>query len=513
MSLIYKLRKADLTPIANVEVWSYINSTYVRNLTIIDGGEFAITENEVEDQVYYKKTLKSKLKVSKDDFNFLHNEINQDEKYFVDVFKKCEGENKFIQRCQFSQEDVEYDLDKCTCEIELHISSIYDCIEANRTFKSSFGGFSSSGYNMLYSLIGIDTYPIIDMIEMANYVIQSLSCKGYENNIPASLNFAISDFFNWQINSHYGSIPRGLIQDSQEVGGPYLTPIPNYVNTGDGIYVIAMAIKSNVLDPNASNPATNYNMSFAEFESMLKNVFNVYWIIERNETTATVLGQNTIQYIRFEHYSWFEKNLNYDTTIATNAPLNVFKNKLKVDRPDLPSEEIWNFTDNYNSDFLGFPITYKKYMSNKKKQRDVSLITLDAKYIADNPTGNYSRDGFVLYDVTYPSSFSAPLGLLVKTANSPSTSVINGSISLYNLHDKFHRHNRPVKEGNMNGNEETFISPVYKKEQPDVLVKMCCENDYEIKDSLVKTEIGIGSIKQAEINYTEGQIKFTVKHE
>ncbi len=66
----------------------------------------------------------------------------------------------------------------------------------------------------------------------------------------------------------------------------------------------------------------------------------------------------------------------------------------------------------------------------------------------------------------------------------------------------------------MNGiPNEPFLSPVYKKEQSNIVVKSCCDDPFDPLYSLVKTEMGDGIITEKENNYSTGIITFQLNQQ
>ena len=84
-----------------------------------------------------------------------------------------------------------------------------------------------------------------------------------------------SDFFGWDAP---GDAP-GYVAGENYVTGE--------VTQTEGLMMVQ---KSDVMDPSASNPATIGEMTFKEFMSMLRIMFDCYWDIDANG------------YIRIEHW-------------------------------------------------------------------------------------------------------------------------------------------------------------------------------------------------------------------
>lgn len=453
----------------------------IRDVYPIDDAEFIVTETREKGQFYYVKSIKNKLKLGRDDYGHYYAQINYCRKYYVNIYKDCQGVETFIYQCYFNQTNIDYNLDKCFCEIELKDTSIYNCFNDARSIETNVMEYNSPTTpplpaNFKYDNTDPNNYRTMELIYVVSWVLGQMVCGAYE---------VISDFFNWQYDAFGNYIPITT------------QPVVNYVNVAQPGYWIWIAQKSDFINPNATNPARNMPFSFDMVEKIMTEVFNVYWVIDTGR-------------IRFEHYSWFTKNLNYDTTTATNFPLNEFKNKLKRDSEDYPTKEIWKFMEaGTNEDFIGVPIIYDANCVGKTpKDRGAEFATTDINYILNNP-GAISNDGIVILDVYEVAGQMYPYVVNGYISGNPAR---NMRLSIANMQYDLHRHNRPFTSGTMNNLPETFLSPVYNKIQDDMLTKLCCTDDYEKSDSLVRTEIGDGIIEEAEVNFTKEQIKFKLKH-
>lgn len=510
--LSYEIRKAVNDPFDD-----YTGSEVILRPSPLNDAEFIVSETEVEGQVYYKKKIKDKLKLGSSETTFFLNEISNCYKYYINIFKFCNGSKKFIFRAQFSVNNISFDLDQCTCEIDLQNTSPYECLEKNRTLLVDY--LLETGSVEVTQQVKLDntfteTYRAEDLLRVVNVVLRKLYCRGFDGNVKADAINAVSDFFNWHKepgspnDQNYKT--RSYIYDGDFLTGPgpgTITEITNYVNPSDDPYHIFIGLKSDAINPTASNPASKFKISFADIEEMLKEVFNVYWILESEIC------------IRFEHFSWFVKNVNYDAITATNFPFNKNKNKFKINQDDFPASETWEFVDHSNTDFIGMPIKYPQCSNGKFETRGFNKLTTDIAYLynkfAGADTDDLTREGFVLYDVytTYTLPRTAPYYVVKVVGYISSVNQFNNRLSTGNFHVDLHKHNRPFDSGTMNNSATTFLSKVYKKEQENIVVKNCCVDENKPEESLVKTELGNGKIVEKEINYSKDTIKFKLKHD
>ncbi len=463
---------------------TYLN---VRDCYPVDDAEFIITETREKGQFYYIKTIKNKLKLANnsktgvDDFTHYYGKIDECKKYYVKIYKYCQGVETFIYECFFNYSNITYDIDKCVLEIELKDTSIYNCFNDRRSIETNLMESGAPGTpplpaNFKYYVGDPNTYRTIELVSVVSWVLGQMVCGAYE---------VISDFFDWQYDG----------------GGNYMPittqPNTNYVNIAQPSYWIWLAAKSDVINPNASNPSTNIKISFDTVEKIMTEVFNVYWVIDGGR-------------IRFEHYSWFAKNVNYDTMSATNFPFNKFKNVIRRDSEDFPSKETWKFMEAGGEDYVGLPIIYDENCATLNPQdRGVLNLTTDAEYIRTTPSA-INNDGIVIFDAY---EIAGQKYCYVDAGAITAVNSYNARLSTANLQRDLHKYNRPFTTGTMNNVLTSFLSPVYNKIQDNMIVQLCCTDDYEKYDSLVTTELGDGIIEEAEINFTKEQIKFKLKHE
>lgn len=487
-SLRYEIVIVDASSADHFGYENAITNGYYRNLEEVNDVEFTVVETKEKDQMYYTKKVKSPLEVAGSDFQYLYDRIDSCEKYWMNVYKRCEdGVERHVHRCFFNQLNIEYDLDSCVATIELQDSPIYECIRTNRGRKFNLFDYYTPTAQVQFYLGAPEVYRTMDFFYAVVAAISEMSCCSES----ACYVYTISEFFEW---SH------DILTDTYTI--PLVQPTSNYANALAG-YWPHISAKDDVKDPFASNPATVLEISFEDVETVMREIFNVYWIIEDPK------------YIRWEHYSWFARNVNYDATSATNFPLNKKKNKIKIDKQDFPTTEKFLSMEAGSEDFIGMPIEYPSDCSNgSTKERGTPQCTVDVEYIQNNPEKIDSL-GFVLWDIVeiFPGTPLAPYFPVYATGYLSGAAFHNNRLSWGNVLFDLHLHGRPTTSGRINGNTETFLSPVYKKIQEDIIVENCCEDEFQKHESLVRTEIGDGAVEEAEINYNLGQITFKVKHE
>lgn len=278
----------------------------------------------------------------------------------------------------------------------------------------------------------------------------------------------------------------------------------NYV-TGElnKVAHIHIAQKSDIIDPDASNPATKGMITFSEMANMLREVFNVFWFID---------GTN----LRFEHYSYFVRTANpsFDLTSAGLQKWIIGKNKYSYDKAKMPKYERYKWSEASNTDFVGTEISYDSFCVNLDPKSNVlnhlpGNVTTDLAYINSDPT-EIDKEGFVLiandlFGATYVVQSEAGLitGLIKP----------NMHLSWANLHYNYHRHGRVLLEGNMNNEVTVFLSAKRTKKQVDIKFPYCCADELLPLTELVTTYLGEGEIEKMSFSIKNNTITADLLHD
>ena len=452
------------------------------DLQFVSDPDFVVTETREKERFYYIKKIKSKLNLVESDYQYFIDNFGKCYRYYVKVYKRCEDKENFLALAYFSDKNMDIDKDKCSMDIELEDNSPYNCIKNKGTTKVDVYGVAAPK-NLLLD-ISNKVYRRIDWWQVVLTVSSQLNCCDDFGCVFQP----VSDFFNWQKDGFGGTI----FPDDQ---CPPNTC--NYVNNTQPNYYLRFAAKSDIKNRTASNPATKVLVSFNDIEQIMREVFNVYFVVEDT-------------YIRWEHYSYFTRFVNYDATSVTNFPFNKFKNKLQFDNDDFPSTETWEFMEAFDVNFIGVPIIYKTECTNgEDKQFGFDRLTTDTEYITNEPTA-IDNDGFVLIDCY---KFGIVWKVYTAIGVLSAAPYRNVRLSTANIQQDLFRYGRPLINGNMNNVDQTFISKFPNVIQNDIIVENCCTDEYEKYKSVVRTEIGDGLIDEAEVDYTKEQIKFKLRHD
>lgn len=252
--------------------------------------------------------------------------------------------------------------------------------------------------------------------------------------------------------------------------------------------------KSDIIDPGATNPATIGVFTLKLWLDWCREVFNCYWKIEE------VAGVLTF---KIEHYDYFQNTLAVDLTSATYADLVRYSNKYDHLKGEIPRKEIWQWMDKeilQATLFDGYPIIYSELCSQEGSElnHELELLTTNITMLLDNPQA--SLDGFCLIST---SVYLGDYILNYETVLGNPTLYANAHLALPNLHENYHKYNRFLGEGNMNGALTTFLSWKPNIKQIAVKIPDCCPGiDVE---GYVITELGItlganGIINRADLD-------------
>lgn len=231
--------------------------------------------------------------------------------------------------------------------------------------------------------------------------------------------------------------------------------------------------KSDFKRINSSQEATLLEMSFKELTEILRNGFNIYWRLENTESGYV---------IRFEHISYWIKIAGIDTTVSPYDEFTASTSKYSYNKDKLPEQEKWNMSEVGSSeDFTGVNIIYQGCFvkTGKIQEYTIPLITTDVSYFQQN-IDSISDDGFVLMKKGIDDG--SVIGAYTGVAG------IGKLLSIANLQDKFFRHDRVLLQGNMNGQDETFLSVKKTRNIKDLKVRLCCEEFNS--DNYVTIDIG-----------------------
>lgn len=264
------------------------------------------------------------------------------------------------------------------------------------------------------------------VIECLTYLIEKSGCL-----IPRIR----SDFFEWD---PVGNAPN------YQTGYNYVTGEVNQVDN------LIMLQKSDAIDPTASNPATLGEMSFAEFMTMLKEMFQVFWDIDEDGS------------LRIEHIKFWTFPLGLDLVTGPYAGMDRGYAASESLNERIKRLERLTFQESNGLDFVGKDIVYDSPCaanegdgSNENEsveEHTPGAITTDINFIIAEPD-EITKSGFVMLATRYTGAVYATIIDVGALSDGLTT---NAPLSTANLFDKYWTWNRKLRRGIMNEESRLF---------------------------------------------------------
>jgi len=249
--------------------------------------------------------------------------------------------------------------------------------------------------------------------------------------------------------------------------------------------------KSDVKRPTATGNASKANLSFEKLMEMLVETFNVRWRVE---------GVT----IRMEHVSFFTRNAGFDLTQPRWNKFTKAMRQYTYDTDDIPAREEYKFMEAGYGDFQGVPIIYSGgcvsgASRNNVKNHAVDKVTTDVELVLSNPDPDsnvVTDDGFVLIAADYDGSNY----YIISEASILGGSTLNNSLAWAQLHRDYHKWDRSLSKGNMNGVNTDFYSTKPTKKGKKVTIPLCCGDVFN-PDNTIKTVLGTGIVDKATFSF------------
>ena len=270
----------------------------------------------------------------------------------------------------------------------------------------------------------------------------------------------------------------------------FLTDDVNYVtNEQSKTNKITIAQRSDIELPTSTEPATLAEITLEEMFTELNRECDLY------------LGfENDI--LVLEHYSYWNFGLGIDAT-AYHENLNK-SDSYEYLSVKSPNKETWQFADYQNTDFQPNSIIYNVVCTNNDEESIKSCkFCTDLAYMA--ASGTPTKLGFALFA---NEVIDGTMYVINEAGKRSGGIVSNGHLSLSNLVENYHRHDRVRLTGRLNFQNQTFESTSKKKKQVEITIPTSF--DYN-KD--VKTTIGTGEVSQYDENLQNKHVKLTLLYD
>lgn len=349
----------------------------------------------------------------------------------------------------------------------------------NGQFSTTDGDFDLDNCTFTVTPKLIDDY--IDMLDLADIrynilevptIVTTKAFKAGIYDIDYTNNRWLARLADNNVLEYLANYIKPGVTVSSEFFTAADNPATLYTNK---LLYLTIAQKSDIKNPDASDPATTAMLSWNELMDILWGIFQVCWDYDSGTDTINV-----------EHISWFAGGVGID---LRTQELCVATNKYNYLKDKMPKYEKWQFIESDDLNFIGAPIWYDSKCVDPDPDSNVKKttvnVTTDLEYII-NYTDSISNEGFVIL-ANYENGGNYYVSLEVG-AYDATVVKLNCHLSIANLHNYYFRHNRVLIEGYMNDDLITFWTAQKMKHQKCYAV-ICPDTGYDPTDEIT-TELG-----------------------
>lgn len=257
--------------------------------------------------------------------------------------------------------------------------------------------------------------------------------------------------------------------------------------------------KSDIKRPDVSQNATIGNWTYAGLLASLKAQFNVEWLL-------------TGDTLRIEHVSYFQaaQGLDFSAYTTIQGLYAYSGNDAAITR-----RERWAFMEDSYYGFRGLPVEYSDcvpYDAEEETVHDIGPVNNDVDFVRNNQA-QASDEGFVFVNAYYNSG-AGTYHMVTVPSLVNSLQLLNGHLAIPSLLDNYHRHNRMLPAGLMNGASVIFESTQRRKRQVELRVQMSNADFFAWDESeLVKTQIGWGKVVSFSYSCRTCTLTLSIDHE
>lgn len=263
---------------------------------------------------------------------------------------------------------------------------------------------------------------------------------------------------------------------------------------------VAIYQKSDVRLPGSAQDATIGRMT-------LQQLF--LWLQYQFDARFRVIGTE----IRLEHFTYFAAGAGLDLSVSPYAELVAPHRRFGYDNARLARAERWAFMENTSKAFAGRPVRYTSCVPTGSPDEipyNMDGVNNDVGFIIANPD-LVSDDGFVFvnaFELSGAYYFSSE-----QVIGGPNGISINGHMSIPNLLDKYHRNNRLLINGDLNGSAVTFNSAIPRKAQEEfsiILSRAYYHLTFSAFDSITTVD-GTAQVASAAYNGADCSLTLNLK--
>ena len=271
---------------------------------------------------------------------------------------------------------------------------------------------------------------------------------------------------------------------------------------------LVMTPKSNILVAEYTQPARKAPITLGKVLNMLRDVCGCYWYL--NDSKQLII----------EHISWFKNGGSYsgtqaigiDITVAENTRngkmLSFGTNEFSYDKLEMPERYEYQWADDTTDAFKGSAIDVLSSYVEQGKVEEVNIdgFNADLDYMMLNPSG-VSEDGFALMCCSYTNG---QYRTQIDHAYYTNQKIQNWQLSMQWLQEVFLISDMPSWQIMVNGRERTALGIQRKKTQKvNIPVGHITPN----MQTLIRTGIGVGEIKDMDIRLTSRTAKTTIVYD
>lgn len=331
---------------------------------------------------------------------------------------------------------------------------------------SIYGSIDVSAFNTQYSLP--DAYPLSSAIQVLLKKVDSDIT--YEPNID-------SKFF---MENDRGGLASFLPSPASRNSKLYITPITNVKKT------------------RYEQAAQRGDITLKQILDMLRVVYDCYWYIDN--------GHLKIEHISFfkggSSYAQGEPPVLFDVTsmkdMPNNLPWGYGQSEVSFDRNRCPSRYEFQWADACTEQFNGYAIDVndKAASKDKKEKTTVANFMADIDYCVISPNA-VSDDLYVLIEATVSSSHNVRIVSVDNGEDTPTYTLQNGYCSFLFAERNYLNRDLGGWDAEATGSK---IDVLGTRDFATQNVNFPVPIGEVGSIGLVKTEVGVGEIKEAEVN-------------
>lgn len=279
--------------------------------------------------------------------------------------------------------------------------------------------------------------------------------------------------------------------------------------------------KSNITNGEYQTPAQKAPVTLKDILSMLKNVYQCYWFVERKMVGGLMKTCLRIEHIRYflygGSYSSLHPSVGTDLTTMINRrngkAWSFAVNSYEFDKIDMPERYQFAWMDEVTDPFKGKPIVVlSSYVEQGKVEEiNVANFTSDIDFMMLNPS-SISPDGFALLNVlTDQNDGTLYVPVITFTQVGYSWRAQNGYLSFHMLQFGYWKDNMPAWRLQFEDDPNINAETIQRNKKQTVTIPLTITDPDPMQ--LVKTGLGNGQVQSMSIRLTSRIAKTILKYD